>query len=287
MKNPSERISLTAHYTGFVWHRNGLSADPFVTPQGRLLFHALQPFIRGSQAVLGLGMEPHLIQRHRILDHLLAEAIETQGFAQVVEFASGLSPRGWSFCRKYGDRIRYVETDLPGMAARKRALLEKEGALGEGHRVEVCDLLATAGDETIEAVLSRTLDPGVPTVAITEGLVNYFPLRTIGGMWRRLASALSGFPQGLYLTDLYPEPRRHPARWILQGARLGIAGLTRGGVYFHFADDAAIATGFRQAGFREVTVHDPSAWTEQLDLPREKTPSLVRVVRAETGAGDS
>ena len=38
----------------------------------------------------------------------------------MLELACGLSPRGFRFTRKYGGRIRYVEADLPAMAARKK-----------------------------------------------------------------------------------------------------------------------------------------------------------------------
>jgi len=51
----------------------------------------------------------------------------------VIEVAAGLSPRGWRFRRRYGDRLTYVEADLPAMAARKRGALERMGSLGDRH----------------------------------------------------------------------------------------------------------------------------------------------------------
>ncbi|MBV8218022.1 MAG: hypothetical protein JO325_06140 [Solirubrobacterales bacterium] len=43
-------------------------------------------------------------------------------------------PRGWRFAERYGDRIAYVEADLPEMARRKRRALERMGSLGRQRR---------------------------------------------------------------------------------------------------------------------------------------------------------
>ena len=45
----------------------------------------------------------------------------------MVEVAAGLSPRGWRFANRFGDRITYVEADLPGMLANKRRILAELG----------------------------------------------------------------------------------------------------------------------------------------------------------------
>ncbi len=72
-------------------------------------------------AILGRGtLESYLLARHRAIDSLLTTAIEEHGIRQVIEVAAGLSPRGWRFAQRYGDRLTYIEADLPGMAERKR-----------------------------------------------------------------------------------------------------------------------------------------------------------------------
>ena len=115
--SPSETISPTAHYTGYVWARNGLSHPELATTEGRILFESLRPMMLVSAAVGGSSLEPYLLARHRAIDALLERAIEEHGVTQVVEVASGLSPRGWRFTTRYGDRLTYVEADLPEMAA--------------------------------------------------------------------------------------------------------------------------------------------------------------------------
>ena len=75
---------------------------------------------------------------------------------QVVEVACGLSPRGWRFAQRYGERITYVEADLPGMAARKRAALDRIGCLSDHHRVVAVDALRDDGPDSL-ATLAETL----------------------------------------------------------------------------------------------------------------------------------
>ena len=119
----SSPISPTAHYTGYVWARNGLSHPE------------------------------------------LERAIETRGVSQVVEVAAGLSPRGWRFVTRYGERLTYIEADLRDMAARKRGALERMGSLGEHHRVVALDALREDGPESLSAVASELERSGKRLVA--------------------------------------------------------------------------------------------------------------------------
>ena len=137
-----------------------------------------------ASRLLGGGqLEPYLLARHRAIDALLERAIESDGITQVLEVACGLSPRGWRFATRYGDRITYVEADLPAMAARKRAALERIGTLGEHHRVEDVDALRDDGPESLGELTAR-LDRAEGLVIITEGLTGYLRLgaaRRAGG----------------------------------------------------------------------------------------------------------
>src|SRR4051794_28241533 len=115
-----DAISPTAHYTGHVWVRNGLSHPELATVEGRAFYAALTPLMMFSRASGGPTLEGGLVARHRVIDELLARAIDDGSVGQVVEVAAGMSPRGWRFSRRYEDAITYVEADLQGMAERKR-----------------------------------------------------------------------------------------------------------------------------------------------------------------------
>ena len=193
--SPSETISPTAHYTGYVWARNGLSHPELATTEGRVLFESLQPIMIVSRAVGGPSLEPYLLARHRAIDALLSSAIEEHGVSQVIEVASGLSPRGWRFMNRYGDRLTYVEADLPDMAERKRAALERIGSLSESHRVQALDALRDDGPGSL-AELATELDPAQGLAIITEGLLGYLDTDSVLGSGGGSRGRFTGSPAG-------------------------------------------------------------------------------------------
>src|SRR3954467_11756356 len=168
----SESISPTAHYTGEVWRRNGLSHPALGTAEGRRAYLALEPMMALSRTLGGPTLERNLLARHRLIDHLLEAAIEEGRISQVLEIAAGMSPRGWRFAGRYGERLTYLEADLPEMAARKRAALRGAGDLPNLRVVDV-DAMRDDGPDSIAAV-AATLDHGQGLAVITEGLLVYF-----------------------------------------------------------------------------------------------------------------
>lgn len=276
----SAHISPSAHYTGYVWYRHHLAEPAFVTAFGRFVHKLLWPVTWGARAGFGLDIEAFLLQRHLQIDAQLTEAIEQQGVRQVVEIACGLSPRGRRFCSRY-PYLRYLEADLPAMAARKRLLLHGEGWLDGRHQVRAVDILAERGNQRLSALFAG-LDRTQPVVVITEGLVNYFPLTLIEGFWSRLANELGEFPAATYLTELYPDLREHPRyRQLRWGVDL-IGRLTRGSYPLHYRNHDEIVAGFRRCGFAQVQVLDPSADASRLGLAPSRLPGLVRVIQART-----
>ncbi len=168
-----DRIGPTAHYTGYVWARNGLSHPELATAEGRVLFEALQPAMIVSRAAGSATLEAYLLARHRAIDARLERAIERGEVTQVIEVACGLSPRGWRFAKRYGDHLDYVEADLPDMAARKRAALDRLGSLGDRHRVREVDALRDDYGPGSLAAIAAELDHGHGLAIITEGLLGY------------------------------------------------------------------------------------------------------------------
>ena len=256
----SEAISPTAHYTGYVWARNGLSHPALVTREGRALYEAMRPALTVSRVLGGPTLESYLLARHRAIDTLLERAIEEGRVTQVIEVACGLSPRGWRFAQRYGERITYIEADLPGMAARKRRALVEIGSLGEDHRVQEIDALRDLGPGSL-ALLAATLDHDGGLAIITEGLLGYLDRAAMEAVWRRFARELSGFPDGHYFSDL-PIGGRTSA--VVRAFRLALSAFVRGQVHMHFAGDAEAADALHGAGFARAAVR-PAA--EILNLP--------------------
>jgi O-methyltransferase involved in polyketide biosynthesis len=247
-----DAISPTAHYTGHVWVRNGLSHPELATFEGRLLFDSLLPAMTVSHALGGPTLEGLLLARHRIIDELLAGAIDDGRVAQVIEVACGMSPRGWRFAERYGERLTYVEADLPAMAERKRRALERVGSLSDRHRVAEIDALRDDGPQSLAAV-AETLDPGRGLAIVSEGLLTYFDEETVLGMWRRFARELARFSAGLYLADLYPGGA--PRAGVERAFMAVLSAFVQRRVHAHFDSEAAAVDALIAAGFAEARLH--------------------------------
>lgn len=277
----SERISPTAHYTGYTWYHHGLSHPALVTREGRLFHAALEPVAAVSRRVGIPTLEGLLLARHHAIDRRLTDAIESGEVGQVIEIAAGLSPRGWDFSRRFGERLDYIETDLPDMAARKRQLLADAGLATPRHRVFDLDALADDGPQSL-ARLADSLDPTRGLAIITEGLCNYFPTATVLGMWARFAGTLRRFPQGLYLSDLHLAADNRGSL-VEMGTRL-LSTFVRGRVHLHFDSSEAAITALHEAGFDRAELVQPAPQPGKRGFVDRAGAGMVRVVRAQTSA---
>jgi O-methyltransferase involved in polyketide biosynthesis len=271
----SDNISPTAHYTGEVWQRNGLSHPWLATREGRAMVDALHPLMSVSAALGGPSLENYLPARHQAIDALLEEAIERHDVRQVVEVAAGMSPRGWRFAGRYGDRLTYTEADLPAMAARKRRALGRIGSLSDRHRVVDLDALRDRGPGSL-AELAAGLDPDAGLAIITEGLLGYLPTDAVVDLWTRLAEILAQFGSGRYISDLHLASAASP---VVRLFRLLLSAFVRGGVYLHFEDAAQAEAQLRACGFAAAAVRPARELTEPPPRSRE---SMAHILEAST-----
>lgn len=275
----TDRISPTAYATGYLWYRHGLSTEALVTPQGKRLDRGFRLLTRLTRLLSGVSLDAMMLARHKGIDAVLARAIDEGRVTQIVEIAAGLSARGWRFRQRYGDRITYIETDLPAMAATKRRLLEQAGLLSERHRVIELDALADSGAQSLAAV-ARTLDPEQGVAIITEGLMNYLDPDSADGVWRRIAKVLRQFPSGLYLSDLYLTQENRNAAMLAFGKIL--QAFVRGRMFVHFDSPAQARDRMRQAGFKLAEVHRTSALPATRAIASVRGGDRVRILEART-----
>jgi O-methyltransferase involved in polyketide biosynthesis len=271
----STRISPTAHYTGWVWYRNGLSDPALASREGRLMHAVLRPS-NLVYARLGKGttLDAMLLARHRVLDHLLSREIEAGRIGQVIEIASGLSPRGLRFTRRF-PQLTWVDGDLAPMAAEKRRRLASVAPANL--RIETLDALADDGAASLDTIAS-TLDPDVGTAIITEGLLPYFDRPAVEGMWRRFTRTLRRFPVGLYLSDLNMGGDAVGMR-ATKAFQLMLSAFARGRVHLHFGDAGEVAETLRASGFETSAVHSPTDFAE-VEVPMRERRHLVRIIEA-------
>jgi O-methyltransferase involved in polyketide biosynthesis len=270
-----DNISPTAHYTGEVWRRAGLSHPWLGTREGRVMVEALHPLMVVSGALGGPSLESYLLARHRAIDALLTDAVERHGVSQVIEIAAGMSARGWRFANRYGDRLTYVEADLPAMAARKRRALERIGSLSDAHRVAEIDALRDDGPGSL-AELASELDPGAGLAVITEGLLGYLDTDAMLALWRRIAATLQTFPAGRYFSDLHLGSVQTPAVRVF---RQLLGAFVRGHVYLHFDGAEEAEAALRDAGFTEAAVRRAGTIIE---LPEREQRSTAHILEAST-----
>jgi O-methyltransferase involved in polyketide biosynthesis len=269
-------ISPTAHYTGETWVRNGLSHPELATWQGRLFHGTLALPNAASRLLGGPTLDGLLLARHRIIDALLEELIE-RGVSQVIEAACGMSPRGWRFSERYGERLTYVEADLPAMARRKREALARMGALGERHRVAELDILRDGGPDSLES-LAADMDPAAGLAIVTEGLLVYFDDATVEALWARLAKALEPFSTGVYLADLrIARPRRGAAE---QAFELLLGTFVRGRIHPYDGDEAAAEADLRAAGFGRVRLHRADRHPAAAEAREDAGAGMLNIIEA-------
>jgi O-methyltransferase involved in polyketide biosynthesis len=272
----SATVSPTAHYTGETWVRNGLSHPQLATWQGQALHLGLALPLAASKALGGPTLNGLLLARHRIIDSILEDRIEG-GIAQVLEVACGMSPRGWRFSERFGDRLTYIEADLPAMAQRKREALAEMGSLNDRHRVVDLDVLKEGGPGSLEALV-ETLDPAKGLAIITEGLLVYLDDDTVDALWARFATALGRFDRGVYLSDLRfasPDPGL-PERTF--GVILGA--FVRGKIHAYPGDEAAAETALRDAGFDEAQLHRANEHPAAGDARSDPGAGMICIIEA-------
>jgi O-methyltransferase involved in polyketide biosynthesis len=248
--SPHRHISFTAHYTGYIWFQEGISHAALASNKGRWLVRLLNPLETWAENIVGDSMRSTLRQRHALIDRQLDLFLGEHPDAQILEIATGLSPRGWRYRQKFPNLV-YIEADLPDMAAAKRLALSQIES--PAPRIEAVDLFGEGFQQLLD-----TLDPKKPLIIISEGLVNYFTKEMLHDLWTRLSTGLKRFPIGVYLTDVYAEPvTRRLARLIWNSSKL-LKVISRSAFTFHFLSPAQAIDAMRAAGFKHSQVFQPS-----------------------------
>ena len=152
--------------------------------------------LEGSQARL-----VHFTERYRSLDTLLADTRATR----ILELGAGLSCRGLALAER--ERVTYVDTDLPAMAATKRQLVEALAVapLAGDLRIRELDALDAGA---FRAVVDD-MPPGDLAI-VNEGLLMYLDRDEKQRLAANIRDALVG-RGGVWITaDIYIRVPRDP-----------------------------------------------------------------------------
>lgn len=243
-------ISFTAHYTGYIWYKMGISHPALATQKGKWLAKLVHPLEAWAEKHVGGSMRTTLKQRHTMIDEHLSQLIEQHPNLQVLEIASGLSPRGWNFRQKHAG-IDYRELDLPDMAKTKNLALQHIDS--SSPEVLSVDLFTPEFSQVF-----AVFDPTRPLVIISEGLINYFNKDMLAKLLLAISAQAEHFPELHYLTDVYPEPvKNRLANFIWNCSKL-LKFLSRSAFAFHFKDPKEAQHFFSDHDFEQVTTQQPT-----------------------------
>lgn len=251
-KQPSEHasISFTAHYTGEMWQKLGLSHPALATKRGKQLHKLMYPIEWFANTFFGVTTNKTLTSRHHLIDQCAIKFIEKFPNTQVVEIAAGLSPRGWRFLQNHAD-ISYAEIDLTAMSQLKQTKSQNLPAPTPSfHTIDIIkDDLSDFFNE---------LDKNRPVLIITEGLINYFSLDVLAKLSQKLAKHLQAFSNTAWITENYPFSTNKNYNKLVKTASFALGKLTKSSFSFYFDKPASLIDFFQKNGFTKVDIYQPS-----------------------------
>jgi len=248
-KLPIENVSDTALWVAFYRAMESERPDAlFRDPYARALAGAKGEAIVNAMPH-GRSLAWPMIVRTRVMDEIIAAAIEREGARTVLNLAAGLDVR--PFRMDLPPALRWIDADLPGILDYKRAVL--------GDAKAKCAYEAVAVDlreaDRRRELLARAAAAG-PVVVLSEGLLIYLEPEQV----RELALDLHRETANrAWLIDLASPLmiERVAKRWNQK--------LTQARAPFRFAPAEGtgffLPLGWREADFRSI-------WTESLRLKR-------------------
>lgn len=268
-------ISFTAHYTGYIWYKMGISHPLLATSKGKRLAMIAHPIESWGERFVGGSMRTTLTQRHTILDDRLHQLIAQFPDLQVLEIAAGLSPRGWWFRQQYA-QINYRELDLPEMAKTKQAALKQIDP--NSPEVLSVDLFTHDFQNAF-----KVFDPQKPLVVISEGLINYFNKNLLKQLIQSIADYGKNFKALHYLTDIYPEPVKNKLATVIWNSSKLLKLMSRSAFTFHFTSPEHARHFISETGFKKIEVIQPSLYFNQNSKqdPEQHLGDLVWVIDAQ------
>ena len=150
-KNESDRISFTRLYTSYVWRKHGLNSDSNSSSKEKLVYWLCSPIFFVLKLCFKLDMEAYLLQRHLVIDSLVADLIAKYGKINLVEIGCGNSPRSLRLLEKYGnEKINCIDMDLPAVILNK----SQNSKPMKGYSLKPCDILKKSGKYSLEESFS-------------------------------------------------------------------------------------------------------------------------------------
>lgn len=153
--------------------------------------------------------------RYRTSTNMLMDS----GVSQILELASGMSPRGIDFCMA-DPNTTYVEMDLPEQVGQKLRVLEKVmGEKGIPGNLHVLGGDATSKDDFNNAL--KCFDMTKPIVIMFEGLLVWLKTKQRGQVMENVKNALTQFGGACITSDIAIVPGQNAEYTACKNQRYG------------------------------------------------------------------
>jgi O-methyltransferase involved in polyketide biosynthesis len=124
---------------------------------------------------------------------------------QIIEFAAGVSPRGYQWSQMSPGTI-YIESDLPQLMIRKAKMVRNSLMANASDNRGVLHYCATDvldRDSLLEAL--NSIDTHMPFTIVTEGLLLYFTNHELTHFFENMVTLLSRGRNATWITDLVTQ----------------------------------------------------------------------------------
>ncbi|MEL7500429.1 MAG: class I SAM-dependent methyltransferase [Planctomycetota bacterium] len=193
-------VSPTAKIVGYLRSR-----DPALQIADDLSMDVEGERLLASMAVLGPEAQQLMGGLFQARHHGINAALSQLRVSQILELASGISPRGLQWAKSMPNTL-YVESDLPALMIHKAKLLRNHVLATEtvNHGIlHCCGLDVLNRDNFVSAL--EAIDTETPFVIVSEGLLLYFDKEELGKFLDNIATLLRQFPNSTWVTDIVTQ----------------------------------------------------------------------------------
>jgi O-methyltransferase involved in polyketide biosynthesis len=199
-----ELVSPTAKVVSYL--RDSQDSLPFAK---RLTCHDEAQQILGKLGIRDSKVLAKLSLLFRARYQTINRMLQKNRFRQVMEIASGISPRGLHWSREHPGTV-YLESDLPMLMRMKAKAMRDsifEDTVSRRGVLHCCGVDAL-DLSSIEHALEYT-DPQARLALITEGLLLYFNEKEMKKFLSNMQSVLSSHPRMVWIVDMVSQKNLH------------------------------------------------------------------------------
>lgn len=252
-----------------------MAPPPMKTGLGLWYYLWMQPIEWIAKIKGQATLEEMLVTRHRCIDQLLNERLNSPEDYQVVELAAGLSSRGLRTMQADTTKnTLYLEGDLDGIIKHKTTIFQANQWNRSNHHLMVCDLLAPNSYQPLKDKLSVTKK----TIVIAEGILSYFDTVTVAFILRECFQLIKHTSGGCFICDAHFSEEVSGVRGSSLFQKIQ-SNFVKSPMLLPWQNEQQARLMLSQAGFTKAEIFQAH---QILDSARQQD-GIVRIVQAQCG----